>query len=96
MRKNNAAFGLIIGLFAPIIGMMIAYLIWFRAYTPDAFLNRVFSDGAIAAKVITLSVIINVLPFIFYTNRRLDLTGRGILVATMLYGVLFLLLKFVW
>ncbi len=96
MRRNNAIFGLVIGLFAPVIGMMISYLIWFRAYTPDVFLNRLFSDGDIAAKVITLSVLINVLPFVLYTNRKLDLTGRGILVATMLYGVLFILLKFVW
>lgn len=96
MRRNNAIFGLIIGLFTPVIGMMISYLIWFRAFSIDAFLNRLFSDGDIASKVISLSVLINVLPFVLYTNRRLDLTGRGILIATMLYGVLFVLLKFVW
>lgn len=96
MRKNNAVLGLIIGLFLPVVGMAISYLIWFRAYSVDSFLNRVFTDSNIASKVIALSVLINILPFIFYTNRKLDLTGRGVMVATMLYGVLFLLLKFVW
>ena len=96
MRRNNAIFGLIIGLFTPVIGVMISYLIWFRAFPVDAFINRLFSDGDIASKVISLSVLINVIPFVLYTNRRLDLTGRGILIATMLYGVLFILLKFVW
>ena len=96
MRRNNAIFGLIIGLFAPAIGVMITYLIWFRAFPLDRFFHDLFTRGETAAKVVSLSVLINVVPFILYTNRKLDLTGRGILIATMLYGVLFMLLKFVW
>jgi hypothetical protein len=96
MRRNNAIFGCIIGLVLPLLGMVIVYLILFKGFTFDLYLSRIFSDGRIAAKVITLSILTNVVPFIFYTNRKLDLTGRGLLVATMLYAVLIVLLKFVW
>jgi len=96
MRRNNAVFGCIIGLLLPLVGAVIVYFILFKGYSFEGYLNRLFSDGRIAGKVIALSILINILPFIFYTNRKLDLTGRGILVATMLYAVLFALVKFVW
>ncbi len=80
----------------PVVGLFVTYGIWFRAYSLDGYFNSLFASSTIASKIIALSVLINVLPFIFFTNRRLDLTGRGIVIATMLYGVLFLMLKFVW
>jgi hypothetical protein len=54
------------------------------------------SNHKIAALVLSLSLLANAIPFIFYTNRRLDLTARGILVATILYAVLIVLLRYVW
>jgi len=96
MKRNNAVFGLVIGLILPLAGVFIVYFILFRAFTFDAYLNRLTADGQIAAKVLTLSILMNLLPFMLYTNRRLDRTGRGIFIGTMLYVVLIVLLKFVW
>jgi hypothetical protein len=96
MKRDNAVLGLIIGLLMPLPGMVVVYLFLFQQFTFEAFLGRVFDSGSVAAKVIALSVTANILPFILFTNRRRDRTGRGIMIATMLYGVLFVLLKFVW
>ena len=88
--------GLVIGLVLPFLGIFIMYLVKFSGTPFNDFMKAFFSDGNIAAKVLSLSVLINVVPFIYYTNRRLDHTARGLLVATMLYFVLVILLKFVW
>jgi hypothetical protein len=49
-----------------------------------------------ASKVFTLSLLINILPFLFYTSKRLDYTARGIFIATMIYAVVIVFFKFVW
>lgn len=96
MKRNVPILGLIIGLLLPILGVFIIYLIKFHGVSFGEFLKAMFSSGKVASTVLSLAILINIIPFIFYTNRRLDYTARGIFIATMLYAVLYVLLKFVW
>lgn len=96
MKRNVSILGFIIGILAPILGMFIIYLIKYNGNSFDAFIKDLVRYPDTAAMVLSLSILANIVPFIYYTNRRLDLTARGILVATMLYAVLIVLLKFVW
>jgi hypothetical protein len=97
MKRNVPIFGFVIGLFAPVLGLLIVYLI--MGGNNDGigdFFNDMFRMRSIASLYITLSLLINLLPFIYCTNKRLDQTARGILVATMLYAVFIILIKYVW
>ncbi len=96
MKRNVSILGLIIGLLLPLVGVFIVYLIMFGGNSVDAFVNAMKHNFDTAALVLSLSILINIIPFIYYTNRRLDLTARGILIATMLYAVFIVLLKYVW
>ena len=96
MKRNVSILGFIIGILAPVLGMFIIYLIKFNSDSVDTFIQKLVHNTDAAAMVISLSILANIVPFIYYTNRRLDLTARGILIATMLYAVLIVLLKFVW
>lgn len=97
MKRNVPIFGFFIGLLLPILGLFIVFLIMGGDYSGIGdFLRSMSRNGKEAALFLTLSLLINIIPFIFYTNRRLDLTARGILVATMLYAVLIVLIKYVW
>lgn len=96
MKRNVPILGLILGLILPVLGFFIVYLILFPHTSFHYFFNTVKSSHSIASKVLSLGLLINLVPFIFYTSRRLDLTARGILVATVLYFVFIILLKFVW
>lgn len=89
-------FGFVIGVIMPIIGFFIVYLILFHSYTFKDFGAYLMHSHDKAAMVISLAMIMNVIPFIYYTNKRLDYTARGILIATMLYALLVILLRFVW
>ena len=96
MKRNVPFLGLIIGLFTPVIGLGIVYLILFRGGGFEDFWRLMVNNHDKAAFVISLAVLANIAPFIYYTNKRYDLTARGILIATMLYAVLMILLKWVW
>lgn len=96
MKRNVSLLGLIIGLLMPILGIFIVYLVMSRGSSFESFFNTLKHNFDTAALVLSLSILINIIPFIYYTNRRLDLTARGILIATMLYAVFIVLLKFVW
>lgn len=96
MNRNLPVFGLILGIIFPILGLLLLYAIGYREYSLSGFFNTLLSNHRVAAKVLSLSLLAELIPFIYFTNRRLDLTARGILVATMLYAVLIVLLMFVW
>ncbi|MBL7683230.1 MAG: hypothetical protein JNK00_07690 [Flavipsychrobacter sp.] len=96
MKRNVPLLGFVIGAILPLIGIFIVYLILFQGISFTEFLKEMRHMPTQATKVISLGILVNIIPFIFYTNKRLDLTARGIFVATMLYAVLMLLIKFVW
>ncbi len=97
MKRNVPIFGFFIGVLLPILGLFIVYLIM-GGYSNGMmdFFRDMLNNSSSAALYLTLALLINIVPFIFYTNKRLDLTARGILVATVLYGVLIVLIKYVW
>ncbi len=98
MKRNVPVFGLLIGLVFPILGILIVSFIFasMQHVSVGNFLTAMKGSHGSLAKVFSLGLLINIAPFIFYTNRRLDLTARGILIATVLYAVVIILLKYVW
>jgi amino acid permease len=96
MKVNNPVLGLIIGLLFPVLGMVVMYFIWFHGSPVNEVVRDLLSNHDLASKVLSLSLLINILPFSYYTSKRLDHTARGILIATVLYFVFIVLLKFVW
>jgi hypothetical protein len=96
MKRNVPILGLVIGLLFPMIGVIIMYFVKFNDVPFGEYITSLLSNGKLGSMVLSLSALLNIIPFLFYTNKRLDLTARGIMVATMLYFVLFILIKFVW
>jgi len=96
MNRNVPIFGFIIGLVFPVLGILTMYLIKFNGTSFDAFFSAMNGDHKLAAMVLSLSLLANIIPFVYYTNKRLDLTAKGILIATMLYALVIVLLRFVW
>ena len=96
MKKNVPILGFIIGLILPMLGLVLVYFLKFKGVGFEAFFKGFFADGKVAAKILTLSILINLAPFIYYTNKRLDHTARGVFVVTMIYVAFILLLKYVW
>lgn len=62
----------------------------------DYFMNVLIKNNKEFAKVLTMSLLINLIPFVYCNTKRIDGAMRGIVVATMLYAVLIVLIMFVW
>ena len=95
MRTNQAIVGLIIGLFMPLLGFIAVYFILGQGQGFSLFAEQLKARPSEAAKVISLSVLANLIPFLYFNRRRLDQTVKGIVIATILYLVAFIYVKFV-
>lgn len=96
MNKNIPIFGFIIGLLLPIGGLFVVYYLWGHGEGIVEFVKSLKAQPGLASKVLTLSVLANLIPFVYYTSKRLDYTARGVFIATMLYALLVVFIKFVW
>ncbi|RYZ50454.1 MAG: hypothetical protein EOP49_13950 [Sphingobacteriales bacterium] len=94
MKRNVPVLGLFLGLLFPLLGMLAMYLVRFSNMSVAEFFKTIFDSPKVGAMILSLGLIANLIPFLFYTSRRLDLTARGVLVATMLYAVLIIILRF--
>jgi len=96
MRRNVPIVGFIVGVLCPVIGFMIVYLMWFRGRDMGSVVSMLMHDKRLAPKVLTLSLLANLIPFVYCNTKRLDFAMKGIVIATMLYALLIVLIMFVW
>ncbi len=96
MKRNVPVLGFILGIIMPLLGLLLFYLVKFSGMGMEEFISVLLRNHEETAKILSLALIANLIPFIYYTSKRLDLTARGVLISTMLYAVLIVLLKFVW
>ncbi len=96
MKLNLPITGFIIGLLLPLVGMFITYMLKAHGESVGSFVTLVIHQKGVAAKVVLLSVLINLIPFAWFNVKRLDYAMRGVFVATMLYALLVIMLMFVW
>ena len=95
MRVNKAIVGLMLGLLFPLLGYLVVYFILGRGGSFTEFSNSIIHNGDLAGKVISLSVLANLIPFLYFNKYRRDLTVKGIVIATILFGILFVYMKYV-
>jgi len=88
--------GFIIGLLLPLLGLTLMYVLWGNHEGFGIFIKSLTYQPGLASKVFTLSLLPNLIPFAYCNVKRIDLTMRGIFIATMLYVVPIILIKFVW
>jgi hypothetical protein len=93
-RRNNVFFGAFLGIIFPIIGFLLYYVFLFSdSLTLSEYWDFLFESESIAG-ALSLSVIMN-LPVFFLSlwNNRFE-TVKGIVGATIFYGLLIIIFKF--
>ena len=79
MKRNNILFGIILGLFAPILGMLVYYFMkFYPTYSLGDFFKVIFSEKTILSGISTFALFANVALLTFYLNTRRDETAKGI------------------
>ena len=92
-KKDNLRLGLALGLFGPLLGLIIIYFIKFPSYPFLEFLEYFMNDNKLLTSIGSLSLLANVILFTLYVNTHRDETAKGIFIITLFYGVGILLLK---
>ena len=97
MRRNVPILGFIIGAIVPLLGFAVVYLLFRNPnQSLESFISVYWANNKMFAKLMTLSILANLIPFVYCNFKRYDYVSRGIFIATMLYVVFIILLMFVW
>ena len=91
---NKIGYGLGIGLIAPIVFFLLYYIFRFGQLSFADYL-RFLIESKKLVNVLSLVVLPNLAPFMLFINSSRYSSGRGVLTATVLEGVLIFILKFV-
>ena len=93
-KCNKLIIGIIIGLILPIITAGVLYLSLFKGKIEFMeFLSRLMEvDGM--GKLISISVLSNMIVFLIAVNTERLLAARGILTSTVIYGLVVFAFKF--
>eukprot|EP01030_Chromulinospumella_sphaerica_P014464 gene14464-14260_t len=76
----------------PLLGFAVVYALWFNGRDFNSVMSMLLHDKRISPKVLTLSLLANLIPFVIFNTKRLDYAMKGVVVATMLYALLIVLI----
>jgi hypothetical protein len=95
LRRDNLKMGVLLGLVAPLLGLIIYYFVAFyvRNVSFAEFLRYLREYRSLLTGVSSVSLVANAVLFTIYINSRRDKTAKGIFLATLVYGIAVLLIK---
>lgn len=86
--------GAVIGLFAPLLGIVIFYFMKASSSRFLDFLAFFLATPSLITVVVTVSMLINAALFTYYINSGIDRTARGIFGATCAWAIVAIVTKF--
>ena len=94
-KKDNLILGLVLGVFAPALGLIIFKMYKFNVFTfKETFQYITVEPGFRTLSVaLSLSLLLNALLFTIYINSGRDETAKGIFITTLIYGLVVLSIK---
>ena len=96
LQKDNLRLGLVLGIIAPIFGMLIFYLLkFYPTFSISDFFHVLGMQKTLITGLVSFSLFANAVIFTFYINTRRDRTAKGIFIITCVYAVITIALKFV-
>ncbi|MDP4149914.1 MAG: hypothetical protein Q8927_20445 [Bacteroidota bacterium] len=94
-KKDNLRFGMILGLIAPIVSLVIYYFVkFFPLYSVGEFFFFIRTNRSQITAVSVPCLVLNIALFTFYINSHRDSTAKGIFAATLIYAILALAIKY--
>lgn len=96
LKKDNLKLGIILGLLAPLLAMMIYYFYNFsRSLSLSDYFFVLKTNKPLLTAISSISLLANAVIFTVYINTHRDQTAKGVFVATLLYGIFILIYKLI-
>ena len=95
-KKDNLRLGLVLGLVAPILSLIVYYFVkFYPLYTVREFFGFMQSNKTQITAISVPCLVLNIILFTVYINSHRDKTAKGVFAATLIYAILALLFKFI-
>ena len=86
--------GIAAGIMGPVLGVYLFYLLQFSGSASfDQYIDHI-ATLRIMPKILVVSLLVNLLFFFIFIWLKIDRAARGVITATMFYGALIVVLKF--
>jgi len=95
LKKDNLRLGILLGLVAPFVSLLIYYYVKFSAVTFREFFSFLHNHKDQITAVSVPCLLLNIVLFTYYINSHRDQTAKGIFSATLIYAIMALLFKFI-
>lgn len=92
-KINNLKLGLVLGILAPVLTMLIIYLVQFSDYGVKELVDMLVTKN-VFTKIVSLCVIPNLALFFIFLNKNYFYSARGVLLATVLFAAFVFITKF--
>ena len=93
LKKDDLRLGLILGFLAPVLGFATYYLLRFRLFSIQEFFQVLMMQKSLLSGIVSMALIANAIVFTLYINQYKDKTAKGIFIATCIYALFALALK---
>ncbi|CAN5191394.1 hypothetical protein BH09BAC2_BH09BAC2_13380 [soil metagenome] len=93
-KKDNFLYGLLLGLFAPMVGILIYKFVKFKYFTFDEMMLAFRANPGLITVFISVSLLANAVLFTVFINGHRDNTAKGIFVMTVIYALVAMLFKY--
>ena len=95
-KKDNLRLGLILGLVAPILSLVVYYFVkFYPLYTVRDFFTFITSNKSQITAISVPCLVLNIVLFTIYINSHRDKTAKGVFAATLIYAIVAMLFKFI-
>lgn len=92
--KDSMLLGIPAGLLGPTLGILIFYFINFTGDSFSAFIDASVKEKLLSP-LLSLSAVINLGIFYLFIHFEYYYAARGVILSTLLYGLVIVILKFV-
>lgn len=92
-KIDNLKLGVFLGILAPVIAMLIIYLIQFSNFKLNELIDLLVSKK-VFTKIVSLCVLPNLALFFFFLNKNYYYSARGILLSTIIFALFVFITKF--
>jgi hypothetical protein len=92
-RRDELKLGILLGCLAPIFGLFGYYFYKFSRFTIGEFFEVLMLQKSLLTAIVSLCLICNAVVFTLYINAEKDKTAKGVFIATCLYALASLAVK---
>jgi len=93
LKKDNLKLGILLGFLLPLFIVVLLYFMKFSSYPVSDFIKTISEESRLITFFAAWCIVANIGLFTLYINNNKYQTSKGIFIITIVYGVLFLLLK---